>query len=187
MKMNKLEFLNIFRNGMVINLERYDKKSYEKILKNLVKIKKIIDETETFKEQLNIMNTYSITSIDNRNIISNVVLDEYDILIKLLDDNTLSFIISTEFLSFLNVDENIINATFVESEDGSLYICDYIQFIKLIDGIIESLNYELLDITLNDDFVEIVTYMSNEYPPGDCIVDEEEFYNFNKNVTEGED
>lgn len=184
MKTNKLEFLNIFRNGMVINMERFDKSSYVKTLKNLDKLKHIVNETELFSETLNIFNTYTITSIDNRNIISNIVLDEYDILIKLLDDNTLSFFISTEFLSFLNVDENAINGTFVEDETGSMYICSNVQFLTLIDCLIDSLNFELLDVTLNDSFVEMVAYMSNEYPAGDCIVSEEEFYEFNKN-TEG--
>lgn len=179
MEMNKLEFLNLFRNGIVVSMEKFSVKSYEKMLKTIDKIKSIIHETENNSKKLNILNAYTITSIDNRKLISNLILGDYDILIKLLDDSTLNFLISTEILSFLNVDENSINGSYIEDEEeeiGGIIVCDNIQFITLLDCMIESITYEIQKIQLNDNFIQNVIELGNDYPSGKNIVTEQEFY-----------
>lgn len=182
MKINKLEFLNLLRDGITIDIDRFNVESYNNAIENIKSLLMIINETELNSEKLSILNTYTISSFENRQLIEGRVLDDYDIIVYLLDDKTLSFIISTEILTFLNVDDNFDNPHYIEAQD--IYICNYQQFTNILNLCSESLEYELEEVNLNDSLVEKCKTFSKTNNASNKKYTEEEYFESLGNVEE---
>lgn len=184
MKINKLQFLNLLRDGISIDIERFNIEEYKKAIKDIKSIITIIEETEENYELLGIDNIYYISSIENKQVIDGMILDDFDIITYLLDDKTLSFIISTELLTFLSIDENFENIYYIE--DKNIYACDNEQFIKLLNLCINSLEYELEEIFLKDSLVDICVELNKNNNALSKKISQEEYFDMYEEEQEQE-